>query len=127
VIIVVALGIVASAALDLQHHGVAIVGDVPTGFEFVSLSSVSTDDLVQMLPGAFAIVIVGLAQALAIAKSYAAKYHYAVDANREMLGTAPPTSAPACCRDSPSPAARPRPRRPSAWARNPRPLSSSAR
>jgi sulfate permease, SulP family len=86
VIIVVALGIVASAALDLQHHGVAIVGDVPTGFEFVSLSSVSADDLVQMLPGAFAIVIVGLAQALAIAKSYAAKYHYAVDANREMLG-----------------------------------------
>ena len=86
VIIVVALGIVASAALDLQHHGVAIVGHVPTGFEFVSLSSVSADDLVQMLPGAFAIVIVGLAQALAIAKSYAAKYHYAVDANREMLG-----------------------------------------
>ena len=86
VIIVVAVGIIASAALDLQHHGVAIVGHVPTGFEFVSLSSVSTHDLVEMLPGAFAIVIVGLAQALAIAKSYAAKYHYAVDANREMLG-----------------------------------------
>ena len=86
VIIVVALGILASAALDLEDHGVAIVGDVPTGFEFVSLSSVSSDDLVKMIPGAFAIVIVGLAQALAIAKSYAAKYHYPVDANREMLG-----------------------------------------
>ena len=86
VIIVVALAIVASDALDLQHHGVAIVGDVPTGFHFASLSSVSTNDLVKMLPGALAIVIVGLAQALAIAKSYAAKYHYAVDANREMLG-----------------------------------------
>ena len=86
VIIVVALAIVASDALDLQHHGVAIVGDVPTGFHFVSLSSVSAHDLVKMLPGALAIVIVGLAQALAIAKSYAAKYHYAVDANREMLG-----------------------------------------
>jgi SulP family sulfate permease len=86
VIIVVALAIVASAALDLQHHGVAIVGDVPTGFHFVSLSSVSADDLVTMLPGALAIVIVGLAQALAIAKSYAAKYHYPVNANREMLG-----------------------------------------
>ena len=86
VIIVVALAILASDALDLQDHGVAIVGDVPTGFQFVSLSSVSADDLVEMLPGAFAIVIVGLAQALAIAKSYAAKYHYPVDANREMLG-----------------------------------------
>jgi SulP family sulfate permease len=86
VIIVVVLAILASEALDLQDHGVAIVGDVPTGFHFVSLSSVSADDLVEMIPGALAIVIVGLAQALAIAKSYAAKYHYPVDANREMLG-----------------------------------------
>ena len=86
VIIVVALAILAAEALDLQDHGVAIVGDVPTGFHFVSLSSVSANDLVEMLPGALAIVIVGLAQALAIAKSYAAKYHYPVDANREMLG-----------------------------------------
>jgi high affinity sulfate transporter 1 len=86
VIIVVVLAIVASAALGLQGHGVAIVGDVPTGFQFVSMSSVSADDLAKMLSGALAIVIVGLAQALAIAKSYAAKYHYSVDANREMLG-----------------------------------------
>jgi high affinity sulfate transporter 1 len=86
VIIVVVLAVLAVQALDLQDHGVAIVGDVPTGFHFVSLSSVSADDLVGLLPGALAIVIVGLAQSLAIAKSYAAKYHYAVDANREMLG-----------------------------------------
>jgi high affinity sulfate transporter 1 len=86
VIIVVALAILAAEAFDLKDHGVALVGDVPTGFHFVSLSSVSADDLVEMLPGALAIVIVGLAQSLAIAKSYAAKYHYPVDANREMLG-----------------------------------------
>jgi sulfate permease, SulP family len=86
VIIVVALAIVAAKALDLQDHGVAIVGDVPTGFNFVGLSSVSANDLLELLPGAFAIVIVGLAQALAIAKSYATKYHYPIDANREMLG-----------------------------------------
>ena len=86
VIIVVALAVLAVPALDLQDHGVAIVGDVPTGFQFVSLSSVSTSDLVDLLPGALAIVIVGLAQSLAIAKNYAAKYHYPVDANREMLG-----------------------------------------
>ena len=86
VIIVVVLAELAVVALDLQDHGVAIVGDVPTGFHFVSLSSVSASDLVDLLPGALAIVIVGLAQSLAIAKSYATKYHYAVDANREMLG-----------------------------------------
>ena len=86
VIIVVAVAVLATKALDLHDDGVAIVGDVPTGFQFVSLSSVSASDLVDMLPGALAIVIVGLAQSLAIAKSYATKHHEKVDANREMLG-----------------------------------------
>ena len=86
VIIVVVLAVLAVKAFDLEDHGVAIVGDVPTGFQFVSLSSVSASDVLDLLPGALAIVIVGLAQSLAIAKSYAAKHHYAVDANREMLG-----------------------------------------
>ena len=85
-IIVVVVAVLATKALDLQDDGVAIVGDVPTGFQFVSFSSVSASELVDMLPGALAIVIVGLAQSLAIAKSYAAKHHYDVDANREMLG-----------------------------------------
>jgi sulfate permease, SulP family len=64
VIIVVVLSELAVQALDLQDHGVAIVGDVPTGFHFVSLSSVSGSDLVELLRGALAIVIVGLASAL---------------------------------------------------------------
>ena len=51
VIIVVVLAELAVLALDLQDHGVAIVGDVPTGFQFVSLSSASADDLVELLPG----------------------------------------------------------------------------
>src|SRR6478736_4406345 len=75
VIIVVFVAVLASKALDLHADGVAIVGAVPTGFEFVSLSSVSGSDLIDMLPGALAIVIVGLAQSLAIAKSYATKHH----------------------------------------------------
>src|SRR3954447_14661100 len=86
VILVVVVAVVATKVLDLNADGVAIVGDVPTGFAFVGLSSVSVSDLVDILPGALAIVIVGLAQSLAIAKSYAAKHHENVDANREMLG-----------------------------------------
>jgi SulP family sulfate permease len=86
VIIVVFVAVLATKALDLEADGIAIVGDVPTGFQFVSFSSVTASELVDMLPGALAIVIVGLAQSLAIAKSYAAKHHEKVDANREMLG-----------------------------------------
>ena len=39
-----------------------------------------------MVPGALAIVIVGLAQSLALAKTYAVRFHYPIDPNREMLG-----------------------------------------
>jgi SulP family sulfate permease len=86
VIIVVIVAVLATKVFGLQHHGVAIVGNVPTGFQFVSLSSVAASNVVHLLPGALAIVIVGLAQSLAIAKSYAANYKYSIDANREMLG-----------------------------------------
>src|SRR4051794_17161995 len=86
VIIVVILAVLTTKLFDLQADGVAVVGDVPTGFDFVSFSSVSGSELVDVLPGALAIVIVGLAQSLAIAKSYGTKHHEKVDANREMLG-----------------------------------------
>ena len=86
VIIVVVLAVLAAKVFDLQEDGVAVVGDVPTGFEFVSWSSVSASELVDMVPGALAIVIVGLAQSLALAKTYAVRFHYPIDPNREMLG-----------------------------------------
>ena len=50
VIIVVVLAILAVGALDLEDHGVAIVGEVPTGFQFASLSNVSASDLVTCSP-----------------------------------------------------------------------------
>ena len=55
VIMVVILAVLAANTLDLLDDGVAIVGDVPTGFEFVSWSSVSASELVDLLPGALAI------------------------------------------------------------------------
>ena len=51
VIIVVVVAVLATKALDLEADGVAIVGDVPTGFQFVSLSSVSGSELDRHAPG----------------------------------------------------------------------------
>jgi MFS superfamily sulfate permease-like transporter len=84
-IVVVVLAILAVNLFDLTDHGVAVVGDVPTGFDFVSYSSVSWDDLVRLLPGALAIAVVGFAQSVAIVKSYAVQHNRVVDANQEML------------------------------------------
>jgi high affinity sulfate transporter 1 len=84
-LIVVVGSIVAAEALGLDAHGVALVGEVPTGFQFVSWSGVTFDRLVEMVPGALAIVVVGFAESVAIAKSYAAKHRYQIDPNKEMI------------------------------------------
>jgi len=85
-VIVVIVSILAAGAFDLASHGVKLVGEVPTGFSFVSWSSVGAEKLVDMLPGALAIVIVGFAESVAIAKSYAARNHERLDANQELIG-----------------------------------------
>lgn len=85
-IVVVALGLLVSVVADLAAHGVAVVGTVPTGFEFVSWSGVSYDDVVSMIPGALGILVVGFAQSIAIAKAIAPPSTGTVDANAEMIG-----------------------------------------
>jgi sulfate permease, SulP family len=84
-IVVAFLSILAVRLFDLTGHGIEVVGLVPTGFSFESWSIVSARDLWDLLPGALAVVVVGFAQSVAIAKAYAAKYHYPVDANQELI------------------------------------------
>ena len=85
-IVVVALSLLVSVWADLSDHGVAVVGNVPIGFEFVSWSGVSYDDVVAMIPGALGILLVGFAQSIAIAKALDKSSRGAVDANAEMIG-----------------------------------------
>jgi sulfate permease, SulP family len=85
-IVVVVASILAAKVFDFGDHGVGLVGEVPTGFDFVSWSEVSADEVYHLIPGALAIVVVGFAQSVAIAKAYAAKNGYKVDVNQELLG-----------------------------------------
>jgi high affinity sulfate transporter 1 len=85
-IVVVALSLLVSAWADVSDHGVAVVGNVPTGFQFVSWSGISYDDVVAMMPGALAILVVGFAQSIAIAKALNKSSSDTVDANAEMIG-----------------------------------------
>ncbi len=85
-IIVVVVGLVVSQIADLSTHGVKVVGNVPSGFSFVSWSSVTVDNVVAMVPGALGILVVGFAQSIAITKALAADSGEKVDANQEMIG-----------------------------------------
>ena len=84
-LIVVALAIAASSALDLADHGVAVTGDVPTGLFSVGLPGVGFGDSTVLLTGALSIVFVGVAESLAAARSMARKHGYEIDVNQELI------------------------------------------
>jgi MFS superfamily sulfate permease-like transporter len=84
-LIVVVVSIVVTGALGLGDEGVAIVGEVPTGFQFVSWSGITLDQVIDLVPGALAIVVVGFAESVAIAKSFASKHHDTIDVDQEMV------------------------------------------
>lgn len=73
------------AALRLDRVGVAIVGEVPAGLPPLGLSWPGAAALVELVPVAVAIGLVGFLESIAVAKKYARDAGYEVDANRELV------------------------------------------
>jgi sulfate permease, SulP family len=82
----VVFGIVVVQLFDLDQHGVAIVGNIQAGLPAVGLPGVAAVDYLKLAPATVGILLVGFAEGLGAAKTYAARQHYEVDANRELLG-----------------------------------------
>ena len=85
-LIVVTAAIVAAQLLDLEGHGVAVVGDIAAGLPDLGLPDAGWSDYTTLSAGAVGIALVGFAEGLAAAKSYAATAGYRVDPDRELLG-----------------------------------------
>jgi SulP family sulfate permease len=85
-LVAVALGVAAVKILDLDDHGLDIVGPIQSGLPTLGTPDVSTHDLGTLVPGAIGLMLVGFAEGLGAAKTYAARHHYEIDANRELLG-----------------------------------------
>ena len=79
----VLLGIAAVAALDLD---VDIVGHIDGGLPSFGLPDLSLHDFGTLASGGVAVMLVGFAEGLGAAKTYAAREHYEIDTNRELLG-----------------------------------------
>ena len=85
-LVAVALGVVAVEIFDLDHHGLEIVGHIDSGLPSLGTPDVGWHDLGTLVPGAIGVMLVGFAEGLGAAKTYAAREHYEIDANRELLG-----------------------------------------
>lgn len=85
--LVVVIGSIAAVRLfHLADHGVAVVGDIPAGLPPLGVPSIGGSQVIDLLPSAVVIVIIGLMESFAVAKVYARRHRYDIDANREALG-----------------------------------------
>ena len=88
-LIAVVGALVVSWALDLEAH-VQVLGAVPSGLPSIGLPQVdmSWDLIGKLIPTAFAMFVVILAQSAATSRAYAAKYNEQFSENTDLIGLA---------------------------------------
>lgn len=85
-LVAVALGVVAVNLFDLDQHGVSIVGSITSGLPSIGLPDVGFGDYGRLAGPGVGVMLVGFAEGLGAAKTYAARDHYEIDTNRELIG-----------------------------------------
>jgi SulP family sulfate permease len=86
-LVLVVCGIVGSSLFDLDGHGVALVGDVPSGLPTPLLPDLDLvkDELSTILIAAFALVLIGFSQTAGDARAFATRHKYRIDVDQESV------------------------------------------
>ncbi|HSC73511.1 MAG TPA: SulP family inorganic anion transporter, partial [Gaiellaceae bacterium] len=84
--LVVLFGSIAvSSALDLEgEHGVAVAGTLPKGLPSLTWPDLPASTWLALIPSAVGIVLVAYSEALGVAREFADKHGYDVDADQEL-------------------------------------------
>jgi SulP family sulfate permease len=85
-LIVLLASIAATHLLDLESRRVATVGEIPNTLPGFSIPTVDGGVLGKLLAAAIAITLVGFMESIAVAKVYARRHRYDIDANQELVG-----------------------------------------
>ncbi len=83
-LLLVAISILVVSVLDLAEKGVNVVGDVNRAFPTPAIPNVDIGTLLTLIPGTFAIVVVGYSESISIAKRFADEHHYRIHPDREL-------------------------------------------
>jgi SulP family sulfate permease len=83
--VVVIAGIVASRFLNLEAHGVSLLGPIPQGLPALGLAHVNRHELNQLLPVALACFVLGAVETSAIGRMFGQKHGNRFGANQELL------------------------------------------
>lgn len=84
--LVVTISILAAWALQLEHSGVKVVGDIPGGLPPLTLPSLKTELWLSLLVPAALISVVGFAESVSVGQTLAAKRRQSIDPDQELIG-----------------------------------------
>lgn len=79
-------GSIMSVIMQGTEHGVRLVGSLPGHLPPLSYPHITTATVRQLAPSALAVAMLGLAEAVSIARSIATKSEQRIDSNQEFIG-----------------------------------------
>ena len=79
-------GVLASRLMDLPSHGVAMIGEVPSGLPPIGFPLIPRSDLGAVLIGGVSLALVALAEGLAASRLFATRGGYRVETEGELIG-----------------------------------------
>src|SRR6202012_3942478 len=80
-LVVLLLGVLSVSWFGFKGHGVEVVGTIHSGMPSLALSRIGEDDIADVFVGAIGIVLVLTAEALAAARTFAAKHKVEIAPN----------------------------------------------
>jgi SulP family sulfate permease len=86
-LVLVAGGLLASSLFDLGAHGVALVGDVPSGLPSPDMPDLGLvrDNYATIAIAAVALLLIGFSQTAGDARAFASRHRYRIDVNQESV------------------------------------------
>ena len=87
-LLAVSCSIVASSLFHLEAHGVQVLGNIPSGIPKIALPDIhwEKDLVLKLLPAAFTMFVVILAQSAATSRAYAASYNERFSEDIDLIG-----------------------------------------
>ena len=84
-LLVVVASLAVMALTGLGEQGVKVVGVLPQGLPSIQLPSVSFSDINELIPLAFACLLLSYVESVSAARTFAAAHQYRVNSRRELL------------------------------------------
>lgn len=85
-LLVVFAAILLSNALKWEGSGVHVVGSIPASLPSLTIPDVTMGQWAELAGGALGIVLIAFAESYGIAKGFARRHDYGIDANQELIG-----------------------------------------